>query len=252
MKKVSFLKSNKTESRNEITSSIFQTIKKSILLLFILIGFTGLTNAQKFAYVDSDYILKNIPDYNAAQKQLDQLSVEWQKEIEAKYKEIDQLYKAFQAESVVLPDDVKQKRENEIIQKEKEVKELQKKRFGADGDLFKKRQELVKPIQDKVYNAIKELANTEHLDFIFDKSSSDATILFANPKLDKSDDVLKSMGYTPKPITNTNTKPTSNPNTNPNNNPNQNNDQNTNPNNNPNPNSNPSNNPVHNKFNKTN
>lgn len=166
-----------------------------IIALFIGISTSGLF-AQKFAYVDADYILQNIPEYKAAQKQIDQLSVDWQKDIEAKYKEIDELYKAFQAEAIVLPEDVKSKRENEIIKKEKDVKDLQKKKFGTDGELFKKRQELIKPIQDKVYNGIKEIANTNHLDIIFDKSSGNS-IIFANPKVDKSDEVLKYLGYTP-------------------------------------------------------
>ena len=110
--------------------------------------------AQKYAFVDTKYILENIPEYKTAQDQLDELSAQWQKEIEGKFAEIDKMYKDYQAESVLLPDDMKKKREDEIVKKEKEAKDLQKKRFGKDGDLFKKREELVKPIQDKVYNAI--------------------------------------------------------------------------------------------------
>ncbi|MEY4111397.1 MAG: hypothetical protein RLZZ46_1753 [Bacteroidota bacterium] len=150
--------------------------------------------AQKYAYVDTDYILNNIPDYKSAQQQVDNLSVQWQKEIEAKYAEIDKMYKAFQAEQILLTEEMKKKRENEIIVKEKEVKELQKSRFGVDGELFKKRQELIKPVQDKVYNAIKQLAEKGTYAVIFDKASG-ATLLYTNPKFDKSDDILLSLGY---------------------------------------------------------
>jgi outer membrane protein len=166
--------------------------------LFIALAFTMLSAssmfAQKYAYVDSQYILNNIPDYKSAQSQLDNISVQWQKEIEAKYTEIDKLYKAFQAEQILLTEDMKKKREDEIIAKEKEAKDLQKQHFGVDGDLFKKRQELIKPIQDKVYTAVKTMAEAGTYAVIFDKSS-DMSMLYANPKYDKSDDVLSSMGY---------------------------------------------------------
>lgn len=151
-------------------------------------------SAQKFAYVDSQYILSKMPEYKAAQDQINQISIEWQKEIEAKYSEIDQLYKAYKADEVLLTDEMKQKRQSEIEQKEQAVKDLQKQHFGVNGDLFKKRQELVKPLQDKVYNAVQDLAEKSNLAIIFDKSS-DFTMLYANPKYDKSDEILKNMGY---------------------------------------------------------
>lgn len=158
---------------------------------------TGLqTNAQKFAFIDTQYILDNIPEYKAAQQQLDQISANWQKEIEAKYAVIDKLYKDFQAEQILLTDEMKKKREQEIVDKEKEVKEIQKAKFGYQGELFKKKQELVKPIQDKVYNAVKKIATDQSYAIIFDKSS-DLTILYANPKYDKSDEVLTALGYKP-------------------------------------------------------
>jgi outer membrane protein len=172
-------------------------MKKLIFVLTIMVLSMVATSpvfAQKYAYVDTDYILSNIPDYKSAQQQVDNLSVQWQKEIEAKYAEIDKMYKAFQAEQILLTEEMKKKRENEIIVKEKEVKELQKARFGVDGELFKKRQELVKPIQDKVYNAIKQLAEKGTYAVIFDKASG-ATLLYTNPKFDKSDDILLSLGY---------------------------------------------------------
>ncbi len=152
------------------------------------------SGAAKFAYVDTDYILSQIPEYKAAQSELDKTSVQWQKEIEVKYSEIDKLYKAYQADAILLTDDMKKKRENEIVNKEKEVKDLQKARFGVDGELFKKRQELVKPIQDKVYNAIKIVAEKAGIGFILDKSGQ-VSILYANIKYDKSDDVLVYLGY---------------------------------------------------------
>ena len=169
-------------------------MKKLILTLSILIATTVATYAQKFAYVDTDYILGQIPEYKSAQAELDKTSIQWQKEIEAKYAEIDKMYKAYQAEQILLTDDMKKKREADIIAKEKDAKDLQKVRFGVDGELFKKRQELVKPIQDKVYNAIKAIAEKGAYSIIFDKSS-DLTMLYASSKLDKSDDVLKQMGY---------------------------------------------------------
>jgi outer membrane protein len=150
--------------------------------------------AAKFGYVDTDYIMSQIPEYKAAQSELDKTSLQWQKEIDTKYAEVDKLYKAYQADAILLTDDMKKKRENEIINKEKEVKDLQKQRFGVDGELFKKRQELVKPIQDKVYNAIKAVAEKSGLGFILDKSGQ-VSILYANSKYDKSDDVLVYLGY---------------------------------------------------------
>jgi len=172
-------------------------MKKIILFLtfFLTIATTAL-HAQKFAFIDTQYILDNIPEYKAAQQQLDQISINWQKEIETKYAAIDKLYKDYQAEQILLTDDMKRKREAEITEKEKEVKEIQKQRFGYSGELFKKKQELVKPIQDKIYNAVKKIATDQNYAIIFDKSS-DLTILFANAKYDKSDDVLSALGYKP-------------------------------------------------------
>lgn len=180
-------------------------MKKILLLaaIFCTMGFGA--SAQKFAYVNTDYILDNIPDYADAQTQLDELSATWQKEIEARFTEIDKMYKSYQNEAVLLPEEMKKKREDDIIKKEREAKDLQKKRFGQDGDLFKKRQELIKPIQDKIYNAIEEIANSENYAVIFDKASS-ATLIYTNPKYDVSEQVLDKMGYTYKPQQNNKTK----------------------------------------------
>jgi outer membrane protein len=192
-------------------------MKKIIVSLSLILSAYNFCNAQKYAYIDSDYILANTPEYKSAQTQIDNISIQWQKEVEAKYAEIDKLYKAFQAEEVLLTDDMKKKRENEIIAKEKEAKDLQKQHFGVDGDLFKKRQELVKPIQDKIYNAVKSIAEKGTYAVIFDKSS-DLSMLYANPKYDKSDDVLDVMGLkkgykaadaAKKPVKTTSPKPSS-------------------------------------------
>jgi len=171
-------------------------MKKILLLLFVGIAmFAGAQNTgAKFGYVDTDYIMGQIPEYKAAQSELDKMSVQWQKEIDTKYAEVDKLYKAYQADAILLTEDMKKKRENEIINKEKEVKDLQKQRFGVDGELFKKRQELVKPIQDKVYNAIKAVAEKNGLGFIMDKAGQ-VSLLYANNKYDRSDDVLVYLGY---------------------------------------------------------
>ncbi|MFH1319788.1 MAG: OmpH family outer membrane protein [Bacteroidota bacterium] len=167
---------------------------KKFLITLIFISTAIPTIAQKFAYVDTKYILENITEYKSAQEELDKISVDWQKEIEAKYTEINKLYKAFQAEQILLTEDMKRKREEEIIRKEREAKELQKKRFGVDGDLFKKRQELVKPLQDKIYAAVKEIATNGNYAVIFDKGG-ELTMLFTDPKFDKSEDVLNKLGY---------------------------------------------------------
>lgn len=170
-------------------------MKQRIILLFIaVLGFAGMAHAQKFCYVDTDYILNQSPAYQQAQDQLNQLSIQWQKEVEVKYAEIDKLYKNFQQEQLLLTDELRKKREAEIVQKEKDAKEFQKQKFGVDGELFKKRQELVKPIQDQVYNAVKDMAERGGYGIVFDKAS-DMTMLYSNPKYDKSDDVLEILGW---------------------------------------------------------
>lgn len=159
------------------------------LLAFFLVG-----NAQaRYAIVDTKYILDKMPEYKEAQKALDQNSAKWQKEIDDKQSALDKMYKDFEAEQIMLSDTLKKKREDQLFNKEKEVRDLQRKRFGYEGDLFKLRQDLVKPIQDKVYNAIQQLAVNRMYDFILDKSEG-ITVIFADPKLDKSEDVLKLLG----------------------------------------------------------
>ena len=166
----------------------------SITLLAIAFLLAALpSHAQKYAFVDTEYILKNIPEYNDAQDELDDLSKRWQKEIEANYSQVEEMYNSYQAEAILLPDDIKKKREDEIIKKEQEVKELQRQYFGPEGELFKKRQELIQPIQEKVYNAIENIALTRNFAFVFDKAGG-MTMLYGDPKFDISDDVLDEVG----------------------------------------------------------
>jgi outer membrane protein len=168
-------------------------MKQLILTLTLVFTICVTADAQRYAIVDTKYILDKMPDYKAAQKQLDQISAQWQKEIDDKQVVLDKMYKDFEGEQVMLSDDLKKKREDELFNREKEVRDLQRKRFGFEGDLFKRRQELIKPVQDKVYNAIQKIAVNRMYDFILDKSEG-ITVIFADPKLDKSDDILKELG----------------------------------------------------------
>ena len=169
-------------------------MKKTIvtLVMVLVLGVTGF--AQKFAFIDSEYILKNIPAFNAAQEQLDQMSKQYQKELETMYANIEKMYQDFQAESVLLSEDMKRKREDVIITKEKEYKELQRDYFGPSGELFKKRQSLVKPLQDDIFSAVEEIANEGAYAVIFDKAGG-TSLFVTNPKFDLSDQVLQKLGY---------------------------------------------------------
>lgn len=170
---------------------------KKILIIAILLVVTSLgAFAQRFAYVDSDYILKHIPEYNSSQKQLDALSVQWQKEVDFKFAAIENLFKTYQADQVLLTEEMRKRRESEIIEKEKEAKEFQRIKFGFEGELFQVRTRLIKPIQDRVSKAIQAVADAQQLDMIFDKNS-EITLLYANPRLDKSNDVIIRLGYKP-------------------------------------------------------
>jgi outer membrane protein len=162
-------------------------------LLFLLAGVLAIQlQAQRYAVIDTRYILGKLPEYAEAQKKLDAFSVQWQKEIDDKQLELDQLYRNFESEKVMLSEELLKKREDDIFNREKALRDLQKKRFGFEGDLFKRRQELVKPIQDKVYNAVQKIAVARQYDLILDKSEG-ITIIFADPKLDRSDDILKEL-----------------------------------------------------------
>lgn len=170
---------------------------KKIIVTFMLSLVMGLgVQAQKFGYVDTEYILGQMPEYKSAQKQLDELAVQWQKELEEKISDLERQYREYQDEKVLLTDEVKKKREDQLAQKDKMVREFQKQKFGPEGDLFKKRQEFIKPIQDKVFESIAKVARKSGLDFIFEKGG-EMVMLYANSKFDKSDEVLEEMGIAP-------------------------------------------------------
>jgi outer membrane protein len=167
---------------------------KRLIILLLAIAFSSASFAQKFAFVDTEYILSRIPTFKAAQDQLDKIASQYQTEIEEKYKELDKMFQDFQTEKVLLTEEMKRKREDDIIERERVVKELQARYFGREGMLFKKREELVKPIQDQVFNAVKEMATEGGYAIIFDAASS-ANMLYTNPRYDKSDEVIQKLGY---------------------------------------------------------
>jgi outer membrane protein len=168
-------------------------MKKILLIAYCLLLIAFSANAQRYAVIDSKYILDKLPEYKDAQKALDQFSEQWQQEIDQKQALVDKMFKEYDAERVMLTDVLQKKREDELYNKEKELRDLQKKRFGFEGDLFKKRQELIKPIQDRVFNAVQKLAVEKQYDFILDKSEG-ITVIFADPKLDKSADIIRNLG----------------------------------------------------------
>ncbi|MEM9921714.1 MAG: OmpH family outer membrane protein [Bacteroidota bacterium] len=178
-----------------LKKQILQSLGKKWIFTFALMAFFAFSsNAQRIAYVDLNKILESSPEYQDAQKQLDNLAAKWRREISEEYDKIKGLYNRYQAEQVLMSDDVRQQKEEEITNREKQVREMQRSKFGPEGALFKKRQELVRPVQDKVYSAIEEFATDKGFDFIFDKSG-DAGMIFSNPRYDKTDDVLKELGY---------------------------------------------------------
>jgi outer membrane protein len=170
---------------------------KKIILIAIL-TFTAFAGAyaQRFAYVDSEYILKHMPEYASSQKQLAALSDQWQKEVDGKFQEIDRLYKAYQADQILMTPDMKKRREAEIVDKEKAAKDFQRQKFGPDGELSQKSTSLVKPIQDRVSKAVQAVAESNDLDIIFDKNS-EVMMLYANPRFDKSAEVITKLGLKP-------------------------------------------------------
>lgn len=168
-------------------------MKKYWFFVILLLFLTNTSFAQKFGYVDSEFILSKVPAYNTAQKEIDKLSANWQKDIEGMYQNIDKMYKSYQAEEVLLTEEMKKKRQDEIVEKEKEVKEYQKKIFGFEGTVFKKRQELIKPVQDEVYDAIEKVAKKRQLQIVFDKSS-ELVMLYTNPVHDYTEYVLEELG----------------------------------------------------------
>jgi len=171
-------------------------MKKYILASFLFLIGLG-ASAQKFAYVDTEYILKHMPEYKSAQNQLDGLSQQYQKQVDDSFIEIDKMYKAYQADQVLLTDDMRRRRENDIIEKEKKAKELQRAKFGPDGELFQMRTKLLKPIQEKVATVIAETAKNKFIDFVFDKSSETTMMIYASSSYDISNDVITRLGYKP-------------------------------------------------------
>ena len=168
-------------------------MKKQIILLNLLLGISFGLNAQKFAMVDMEYIMKKIPSYESANEQLNQISKKWQSEVDVQMQEVQTMYKNYQTELVFLSDDMKTKREEEIVKKEKEAQELKRKYFGPEGELYKKRQSLMKPIQDEVYNTVQGVCKDKDIDLIFDKSSA-MSVVFTSSKIDISDLVLQKLG----------------------------------------------------------
>ena len=167
--------------------------KLALAFIAIIAGIFG-ASAQKFALVDMEYVLKNIPSYEMANEQLNQQSQRWQREVDDLKKEADTMYKNYQSDMVFLTDEQKKKKEEEIVAKEKDASQRQYKYFGPQGELFKKRQSLLKPIQDEVYNAVKKVSEERGFQCVFDRASSQS-IIFASPRIDVSNEVLAKMGY---------------------------------------------------------
>jgi outer membrane protein len=169
-------------------------MKKHILTIALILATATLGWSQKFGYFDSEYVMSNIPAFNTAQEQLDKISEEWQKDIEAQYELVEQMYRKYQNERVLLTDEMKRKREEEIVNKERDIQALQRNYFGTEGELFTKRSELIKPIQDQIYKAVSDIATEGNYAVIFDVAAS-STLFFTNPRFDLSDDVLRKLGY---------------------------------------------------------
>ena len=169
-------------------------MKKVILSVIAIVAFSVSGMAQKFALIDMEYILKNIPAYEMANEQLNQISKKWQVEVEKQFQEAQNMYKSYQSELVFLSEDMKKKREEEIVAKEKAANELKRKYFGQDGELYKKRESLMRPIQEEVYNAVKQVSEEKGYQMVMDRASS-SNIIFASPRIDISNEVLIKLGY---------------------------------------------------------
>ena len=170
-------------------------MNRLFFLLLVFLGIGQVANAQKYGYVDTQYILEQIPEYTAAQEQLNKLSEQWQQEIEDKFALIDRKQRDFDAEVILLPDEIKKQRQKEIDDLRMSAMELQRKKFGVGGDLFQKREELIKPIQDRIFEAIQQVAVEGNYSFVFDKANQ-SNLLYADPKFDLTNKVLKKMGIT--------------------------------------------------------
>ena len=168
-------------------------MKKVLISVLFLFATASAVQAQHYCIIDSKYMLEKMSDYKDAQTKLDNISKAWQEEIDKQMAEVDKMYKGYQAEKPMLSDEMRNKRQDEIVAKEKAAKDLQKQRFGYEGDLFKKRQEYIKPIQDRLFNAVQKMATSKGYDMVLDKAGG-ITLFYADPKLDRSDDVLKILG----------------------------------------------------------
>ncbi|MBP8067529.1 MAG: OmpH family outer membrane protein [Pedobacter sp.] len=171
-------------------------MKKYLFFSFLFLIGLGV-QAQKFAYVDTEYILKHMPEYKSSLSQVDGMSQQFQKQVEESFVEIDKMYKSYQADQVLLTDEMRKRRENDIIEKEKKAKELQRLKFGPDGELFQLRTKLLKPIQEKIATVIGETAKSKFIDFVFDKSSESTMMIYASSTYDISNDVISRLGYKP-------------------------------------------------------
>lgn len=169
-------------------------MKKLFLISCLLVVCAWTANAQKYALIDMEYILKNIPAYEMTNEQLSQVSKKWQNEVDALQQEAQNMYKTYQSDLVFLSAEMKTKREEEIVKKEQEAQDLKRKYFGADGELYKKRESLMKPIQDEIYNAVKEISEDKGYQLVIDRASA-MSIIFASPKIDISNEVLVKLGY---------------------------------------------------------
>lgn len=169
-------------------------MKKLFLISCLLVVCAWMADAQKYALIDMEYILKNIPAYEMTNEQLSQVSKQWQNEVDALQQEAQNMYKTYQSDLVFLSAEMKTKREEEIVKKEQEAQDLKRKYFGADGELYKKRESLMKPIQDEIYNAVKEISEDKGYQLVIDRASA-MSIIFASPKIDISNEVLVKLGY---------------------------------------------------------
>lgn len=169
-------------------------MKRLFLISCLLVAIASSVSAQKFALIDMEYILKNIPAYEMTNEQLSQVSKKWQNEVEALQQEAQNMYKTYQSDLVFLSAEMKTKREEEIVKKEQEAQDLKRKYFGADGELYKKRESLMKPIQDEIYNAVKDISDAKGYQLVIDRASA-MSVIFASPKIDISNEVLSKLGY---------------------------------------------------------
>jgi outer membrane protein len=168
-------------------------MRNKLIALIVLVLSAGAVSAQRYAYVDTEFILDNMPEYTEAQEELNKASKDWQEEIETLFADVEKKRRDYEAEAILLPAEIKKQRENEIEAADAKAKEMQKRRFGVGGDLFMKREELIKPIQDKIFNAIQQVAQKQNYAFVFDKANQ-SNLLYADTKLDVSEDVLREMG----------------------------------------------------------